>query len=185
LSKEHYALELLEVERLRDAGDWRSLIAYLGSSAAWNGATVRAAASRALGTIEARGAASALTDLLKDEDAGVRTAAVKALGSMQAESTVTDIGRLAKADSSPRVREWAVWALAVIGGPDSRTWLGELSRSSDKRMRFAVIRALRRHGGPAESAILRSIETGGDLRLSLAKRLAIRDSRRRYGVNPA
>ena len=112
----------------------------------------RIAAADALGKLEARAAASAVTRTMEDESRAVRVAAIVAAGKIRTPEAVDRLVEVVRAGHEKGERPQAVIALGLIG--DERAVPAVIRALDDRRLRGWAIEALGRiAGSDAEAAI--------------------------------
>lgn len=178
MTKQRFAECLLEIERLREQGDWQRLLAFLESDERWEGRSVRRAAIAALEQLHPVGAIPALLPLVDDPDQSVRTGVTKALTATGDHGVLPVLVHVAEHDPAIVTRQWAIFGIARTGGTESVPALRRLVRADDRRIRRAVIEALPLIGGSEAEALLKSLADERDWRLELYRRRALRRLRK-------
>ncbi|MFN3927660.1 MAG: HEAT repeat domain-containing protein [Pseudanabaenaceae cyanobacterium] len=119
--------------------------------------SVQASAVQALKAI-GTAALPPLLSMLKHPASHTRSTALRTLAQMGLEEVVEDIAEVLFNDPFPYVRCDAAQALGEIGSPLAVHYLGQAVKASDRSVRTAVIRALRKLKSPPAIQILRRID---------------------------
>jgi hypothetical protein len=119
-----------------------SAVPVLGTALSDTDACVRRLAAPLLGRIEHASALQTMLTALSATDATVREMGALALGFADDSAGVAPLERRLGADTSPRVRAIAAWALGEIERPESARALIDALRDADALVRRSAARAL-------------------------------------------